>query len=244
MSASVVQAVASSVATNVASIAITVTSTGAGNALVAAIIGEAGTTAYTSFSATDNKGNTWVQDQYGINAGRHVGVLSCLSPATSGVTTVTITPNGGTGLFFGQAIAFEVSGLGTAVDQSKVATIPGVNGTSQVITAAGSDTTAAFVVAAMSLGTGLANEGFTLATASYTLGFNQNNDSSSAAGECSYRVNAASGTTDSATWATPNNTGAGGEMALVSYKAAAGGSFPPVPQSPWASSQINALLVQ
>lgn len=223
----VVQSVSNTTFTAAASISFTLSATSAGNLLVIELQCGTGATAYTGATISDNgAGNTWAGAVVNAVNQRLCLIARCLS-VSAGVTSVTLTPTGGTGGIFGCAAIQEVSGSGTwADDQHGTA---GFSAGSVTATCSGADAgTTDFVAGCVSTGNSSTSVGITDPPTGFTSAAVQQNDFVSTGGECCYRINSTA-VTDSATWSSANTT-AGDPAVIASFTAAGGGgTFPPVP---------------
>lgn len=216
---SVVQSVAANGLAGVTSKTFTLSATAAGNMLVIEIGIEAGGTVYTGFSVSDNgSGNTWASAVVKTGGIKTAGVLRCLS-VSAGVTSVTVTPTGGTGGMYGAASIQEVSGGTWSDDKNGSATLLGGTLTA---TASGADVgTTDFVGAACAIGNGATNCGISDPPTGYTSAAVSQNDNTDTGAECCYRINS-SAVTDSVTW-TATSWQSGDPGAVASFKVTAGG---------------------
>jgi len=196
---SVVQTVPANGLAGVASKTVTIAATGSGNAIIILIAVEAGSTGYTGFTITDSKSNTgYASAVLLVGGARTVAIYYLLSPAQSGVTTVTIAGTGGSGGMFGALAVQEVSGL-TAVDKTNTGTAPSTS--PMTLNNSAVDTTSVdYVASCISIGNGASNCGISDPPTGWTTAAISQDDSGDGAGACAYRVNTTA-PTDQVVWA-------------------------------------------
>lgn len=229
----VIQNVAATAFAGVASKSIALASTGAGNLLAVISSIQAGSTIYTGATITDNVGtNAWLTAIAFGGTGHRIAIISYCLSVTPAVSSVLMTPTGGTGGAYGSVAAVEVSGGPWALDQTGSGTADSTLG--DPITAIASSInigTTDFVIAVLNGGNGQINTGIISPPSGYTQSFVQQDDSNSAAGAGAYRINS-SAVTDSVTW---TNTGGGiagltvGSPAAIASFRTTGAPTPPPP---------------
>lgn len=218
-----------------ASVPFTVTSTTAHDSGVVMLCVEAGTSAYTGMTVTDNAagGSSVWTTTVEVSNGNTVVMTALCADLKAGITSITATPTGGSGGVYGVGEAVILPG---AQSRDKAGSVTFLSSSSpQTATASGADTgatdfviagvvcTAAGVISLSDPATG---------GATWTSGVVNQNGSTSTPGEISWRVNAAS-TTNAATWAGTNTgAGTGSCAAVVSFQPAAAAADQP-PQESW-----------
>lgn len=196
-----------------------------GNTIVIEVPIEAGTTTFTSVSATDDAAggsNVYTLRKIKTNTSdnRTVAILDSIG-FTKTFTTVTVTWSGGTGGAYGICAGQEVSGI-TGVDQIGEAASSGAASGTVDPTCTGADTSAAdFVASCISLGAGQSNAGFPNPPSGWTIGAINQNDSANAACASAYRVNTGI-VTDDCPWSYSGGCGTGDPAIIVSYVGSGG----------------------
>lgn len=212
-----IQTVQSSVASGAASITVTIAATSPGDQIFVLCPIQVSTGGVT-FAMTDNQGNTYTKRVDTGNGSNHNQsmIWDCLTPVTSAVTSIVLTPTGGT--VFGSITATTfVSGTVTGPDQSGSHTQTTPANGPIVATATSVDTgTADLVLACMNeQGSGAGDNPTTPA------GYTQLSTTTSggvSANQTSYRFNT-SAVTDSASW-TWSGGATSASSAIASYTAA------------------------
>lgn len=192
----VVQTVAVNGLAGVSSKTVTLSATQSGNSIIVTLAVEGGATRYTGFTVTDNQSNTYTSTDI-LGGNLRTAAIFYKIGATAGVTSLTVTPTGGSGGLFGAMAVQEVSGL-TALDKHASAS----SGASSPLNLSNSGTntgTADFVTTAIAIGTGIANVGIANPPTGYTTSAISQNDSTDAGGACAYRIDT-SAVLDTVSW--------------------------------------------
>lgn len=169
--------------------------------------------------------------------------------APSGTFTVTAKCSGGSGV--GSMIAFEVSGCATSgsLDKTNSATVTGLTAGARTLQPGTTGTLSnaneiAVAAIGISNNSSINNSGMSV-DSSFNLQFYNNSRSSGEDGASSYLVvSATTALNPTFSWTEAANTAGSAVAVIATFQAPAGGSFPPVPESPWNRSQLNALMVQ
>jgi hypothetical protein len=249
----VVQAVAVNSMAGVASQVVNISATQAGESIVVLAAIEAGTTAPSGLAIADNAtgGTNSYSPWFLVNAtggNKQVGISTCLSPAHTGATQVTITFTGEVGGVFGGVAVLRVTGISATDLHHELQIASGVNGPFTV-TATGADATATDLVIAMLQTGASATSGISDPPTNTPPGggswvsvtVNQN-DSTNSANEIAYTINT-SAATDSATWSQTGGVTLAASVATIASFKAAGAANPfvtqPMPQV--GSVQVRAI---
>lgn len=203
-----------SVLTGQTSKTLTFAATQAGNSIVVECAIRAVSSVFSGFTVSDGA-NTYVSRKVLTNAfdQRIAAIIDCLG--ASSITSLTLTPVGGSGGMLGCFSFQEVSGI-TALDQSGSI---GYASSPLVVACSAMDAGSTdFVAAAISAGNNLAASGITDPPATYTsAAVNQNDSGFSGGGECCYRINT-SALTNTASWGITGGAGSGDPAVIVSYQ--------------------------
>jgi hypothetical protein len=235
--ATVVQTVANNGLAGVSAKTFTLSATQSGNSIIITMAIEGGATKYTGATIADDKSNTYLStDIFTSTAAFHTAaIFYCLAP-TSGVTSVTVTPTGGSGGVFGVIAVQEVSGL-TGLDKHAGGNAPGLS--PMTLNNSATNTGAAdFVTTAIAIGNSAANIGLSNPPTGYTISAISQNDQTDAGGGCAYRINS-SAVQDSVTWAA--TSWEPGDPAVIASFTSAGASTPVL--EPWQQQGAMGVML-